>query len=103
MPKDAAKESVKKETVNDESDSVLDPEMVRLTRKIAPSASTFAPLEILGLGWMVVLSLVGGIAGGAWLDGRFGTGPIMTIIGLALGLALAFVAARSLIRRATAK
>ena len=86
-----------------ESESVLDPEMVRLTKRIAPAASTFAPLEILGLGWVVVLSLVGGIVGGIWVDGQFGTGPILTIVGLALGLALAVVAARSLIRRATAK
>ena len=86
-----------------EPESVLDPEMIRLTKQIAPRASSFAPLEILGLGWVVVLSLVGGIAGGIWLDGRFGTGPLLTIVGLAMGLALAVIAARSLIRRATAK
>ena len=87
----------------DESISVLDPEMVQLTKKIAPSASSFAPLEVLGLGWVVVLSLVGGIVGGIWLDGRLGTGPVLTIVGLVLGLALAFVAARSLVRRATSR
>jgi hypothetical protein len=78
-------------------DPAIDPEVARLTRRIAPRRSSLQPLRVLGLGWAIVLSLVFGLLGGLWLDGRFGTSPILTLIGLGLGLLLAAQTARQLI------
>ena len=46
--------------------------------------------EVVGLGWYVALCIVGGTLGGLWLDGRLGTTPLLTVIGLLLGVALGF-------------
>ena len=42
-----------------------------------------------GLGCSIVAALVLCIGGGVWLDSRFGTSPVLTLIGVALGLAAA--------------
>jgi ATP synthase protein I len=42
-----------------------------------------------GLGCSIVAALVLCIGGGVWLDNRFGTKPILTLVGVALGLAVA--------------
>jgi ATP synthase protein I len=42
-----------------------------------------------GLGCSIVAALMLCIGGGVWLDGRFGTSPVLTLIGVALGLAAA--------------
>ncbi len=47
-------------------------------------------LRLTGLGWFVGASIVGGIAGGLGLDKLFGTSPVFTLIGLALGIVVAF-------------
>jgi ATP synthase protein I len=39
------------------------------------------------VGLEVVLSIAVGLLGGHWLDGKLGTGPWLTILGLAYGLA----------------
>jgi F0F1-type ATP synthase assembly protein I len=49
--------------------------------------------QVVGVGWYMALSLLAGILGGLWLDNRFGTLPILTIIGLVLGSVLAFYGA----------
>ena len=36
------------------------------------------------------ISIVGGVWGGLWLDDKFGTKPILVIVGLILGLVVAF-------------
>ena len=41
------------------------------------------------LGFSLALPLVIGIAGGAWLDKRFSTSPLFTLIGLMVGLSIA--------------
>ena len=46
-------------------------------------------LRLLGIGWYVALCIVGGIAGGRWLDGRLGVDPVFTLLGLAVGIAVA--------------
>jgi F0F1-type ATP synthase assembly protein I len=46
-------------------------------------------LRLVGMGWYVGLCIVLGVLGGVWLDGRINTRPIMTIVGLILGLVLA--------------
>ena len=42
-----------------------------------------------GLGCSIVAALVVCIGGGVWLDSRFGTSPVLTLTGVALGLAAA--------------
>ena len=44
-----------------------------------------------GIGWFVGMSIALGAYGGYWLDTQFETAPILTIIGLALGVLTAFV------------
>ena len=46
-------------------------------------------LRLLGIGWFVALCLLGGVLGGLWLDNRLETSPLMTMIGLGGGLAVA--------------
>lgn len=42
-----------------------------------------------GLGCSIVAALVLCIGGGVWLDDRFGTSPVLTLLGVALGLVVA--------------
>lgn len=42
-----------------------------------------------GLGCSIVAALVLCIGGGVWLDRQFGTSPVLTLLGVALGLAAA--------------
>ena len=42
-----------------------------------------------GLGCSIVAALVLCIGGGVWLDGRFGTSPVLTLSGVVLGLIVA--------------
>jgi ATP synthase protein I len=42
-----------------------------------------------GLGCSIVAALVLCIGGGVWLDRRFDTSPVLTLVGVALGLAAA--------------
>ncbi len=49
-----------------------------------------AALRLVGVGFFIAGSIVLGVFAGIWLDSRFGTQPILTIIGLLLGLIVAF-------------
>jgi F0F1-type ATP synthase assembly protein I len=49
-----------------------------------------AAARLLGIGWYFAISIVGGIFGGLLLDGWLDTKPIFTLLGLALGLVVAF-------------
>jgi F0F1-type ATP synthase assembly protein I len=82
----------------DSVDPAIDPEIARLAGRVAPSRSALAPLRIMGLGWVIVLTLVLGVLGGIWIDGAMGTSPLATIVGTGLGLLGAYLAARSLVR-----
>ena len=42
-----------------------------------------------GLGCSIVAALILCIGGGVWLDSRFGTSPVLTLLGVALGLVVA--------------
>jgi F0F1-type ATP synthase assembly protein I len=53
------------------------------------------------VGIEVALSVVVGLIGGSWLDGKFGTGPWLTLAGLAYGVAAAARALYRAARRAT--
>ena len=46
-------------------------------------------LRVLGMGWYVVIAILLGILGGLWVDGKLGTKPLFTIIGLIIGIAAA--------------
>lgn len=48
-----------------------------------------AALRLVGMGWYVGLCIVLGVLGGIWLDDRIHTKPVMTIVGLILGIVLA--------------
>ena len=46
--------------------------------------------RLIGIGWYFVVCIVGGIIGGVVLDSVIGTEPLLTLLGLTLGLVLAF-------------
>ncbi len=46
--------------------------------------------RLMGAGWTVALSIAGGAGGGFWLDGRFDTSPVLTLVGLTVGIVVAF-------------
>lgn len=48
-------------------------------------------LRLVGIGWYVGICIGGGSFGGLLLDKRFDTGPVFTLLGLALGLAVALL------------
>ena len=47
-------------------------------------------LQLLGVGWYVAAALILGLLGGRWLDNQLGTSPLLLLIGLCVGVALAF-------------
>jgi ATP synthase protein I len=47
-------------------------------------------IKLLGVGFYICVCIVGGALGGLWLDKKFDTQPILILIGLILGLILAF-------------
>lgn len=57
-------------------------------RKRTPSFPALA-----GMGITVALCVAAGVGGGYWLDEELRTGPLLTFVGLALGLVAAGVAA----------
>jgi F0F1-type ATP synthase assembly protein I len=44
---------------------------------------------LVGVGWFVALTIAGGAIGGLALDGWLGTGPVLTLVGVLVGLAVA--------------
>jgi len=44
----------------------------------------------MGAGWAIALSIAGGAGGGFWLDGQFDTSPVLTLVGLVIGIVAAF-------------
>jgi len=49
-----------------------------------------AALRLVGVGFFIGGSILFGILVGHWLDGKLNTEPILVIVGLFLGLAVAF-------------
>lgn len=47
-------------------------------------------MRFIGVGWFIAISILLGVLGGLWLDNKIGTKPIMVIVGLFLGLVVAF-------------
>ncbi len=48
-------------------------------------------LRLLGVGWYVALCISGGAMGGWWLDRLVNLSPVLTLIGLGLGIAMAVI------------
>jgi ATP synthase protein I len=46
--------------------------------------------QLLVIGWYVGLCIVLGVLGGRWLDDKLNTSPILVIIGLLVGIIVAF-------------
>lgn len=58
-------------------------------------------LQLMGLGWFIVVAiLLPGVWLGRWLDERTGLSPLFFIVGTILGLIVAFVGTRRMIRDA---
>ncbi len=49
--------------------------------------------RLIGVGWFLALTLVGGPGVGYWVDGRLGTTPVFTLVGLFAGLIIGLVGA----------
>jgi len=49
-----------------------------------------AAFRLMGVGWYVGICIVLGVVGGLWLDDKFNTAPILVIVGLILGVVVAF-------------
>jgi F0F1-type ATP synthase assembly protein I len=49
-----------------------------------------AALRLTGVGFFIGGSILLGVLGGLWLDNKFDTKPILVIVGLILGLIVAF-------------
>jgi ATP synthase protein I len=47
-------------------------------------------LRLVGVGWYVGLCIFLGVWGGLWLDKKFNTEPFLVIVGLVVGIILAF-------------
>ncbi len=54
-------------------------------------SKTATILRLVGIGWYVAICIGGGSFGGLWLDRQFGLSPILTLVGLGLGIAVAIV------------
>jgi hypothetical protein len=53
---------------------------------------------LIGIGFYLAISIVGLTMLGRWLDGRFGTEPVLTLVFLALGLVVGFYGAYTQLR-----
>ncbi len=49
-----------------------------------------AVLKLVGVGWYIGGCIFLGVWGGLWLDNKLNTKPILTIVGLMVGLGIAF-------------
>ena len=47
-------------------------------------------LRLIGMGFFVGVSILLGVVAGLWLDGRFNTSPVLVLVGLILGITIAF-------------
>jgi F0F1-type ATP synthase assembly protein I len=55
-------------------------------------------LSLLGMGFYIAIAIVLGIWGGHWLDVKFNTSPLLLIIGLFFGIAVAALGVYNMIK-----
>lgn len=48
---------------------------------------------LIGIGFYLAISIVGSTYVGRWLDGKFGTDPVLTLVFLVIGLLVGFTGA----------
>ena len=56
-------------------------------------------LQFIGIGWYISLTIIGGVLLGRWLDSKLSTEPLLLIVGLFLGLFVAFFGAYRMMPR----
>ena len=49
-----------------------------------------AAFRLVGLGWYIGICIFLGIIGGIWLDNKLNSRPVFVIVGLLLGIVIAF-------------
>ncbi|MFC1903612.1 AtpZ/AtpI family protein [Chloroflexota bacterium] len=49
-----------------------------------------ATLRLIGVGFFIAGSILLGVVAGLWLDNRLNTSPVLVIVGLILGIVVAF-------------
>jgi F0F1-type ATP synthase assembly protein I len=54
--------------------------------------------RVFGIGWFIAIAILLGVLGGLWVDGKLGTEPLFTIVGLFFGLAVAAFGTYSIVR-----
>ena len=47
-------------------------------------------IQLVGIGWYIGISIMGGLFLGLWIDRKLGSIPVFTIIGVIVGTVLAF-------------
>ena len=57
-----------------------------------------AALGLVGVGFFVAGSIILGVVGGRWLDGKLNTEPLFVMIGLLLGIVVAFYGVYTMLR-----
>lgn len=62
-----------------------------------------AAMSMIGIGWFLACSIVGGVVGGLLLDGWLDTRPVFTLLGLLAGLVVAFYGTYQMIMRVITK
>jgi F0F1-type ATP synthase assembly protein I len=55
-------------------------------------------LSLLGVGFYIAASIILGTLGGRWLDGKFNTEPLWLVVGLILGIVVAFVGVYNMLK-----
>ncbi len=55
-------------------------------------------LGLLGLGWYIAFCILLGVFGGLWLDSKFNSKPVLTLVGLVLGIIMAFFGTYRMVR-----
>ncbi len=58
--------------------------------KLRPMQGFPPSVQLMGIGWYVALTIILGVVGGVYLDKAVGSDPVFALLGLALGLVLAF-------------
>ena len=48
-------------------------------------------MRLIGVGWFVAMCIGGGAFGGLFLDRQLNTGPLLTLVGMCVGIAIAVV------------
>jgi F0F1-type ATP synthase assembly protein I len=57
-----------------------------------------AALRLTGIGFFVAACILGGILAGLWIDNKLDTRPLFILLGLAVGLVVAFTGVYRMIR-----